>query len=498
MSNPTVANELAYIVAKGFSQIKGLDFNQIFSPVEHYETVCLMLVLAALKNWHMKAIDIWSTYLYGELNEEIFMEQPEEFKIPGSENKVLHLKKALYDLKQPGLTWWNALDDSMRELGFEQIKFDPGIFLYKRKGTLMVVAIVYVDNAVFCGPSKAIIDEVKGHFMRKWKCWDVSETTEFLYMCIKHHGYKIYIDQHTYLDKIIKHFGLQNVNFTPIPLPQGYYPICNNGLVNPTLCTKFQTIIGSLLYIMISTQPDIAYAVTILSKHSANPTKEHVSKTLYICCYLLGIPNVVLHFNGNQDQGIIAFTNVDWAFNPNNCKSQAGWFLKLAGYTFLWCSHQQPIVAHLSTMAEYMSLLDCDRQAFWICQLLGELGYKLGLMPIYRDNQGSIFMASNAVTEQHSKPINIQWHVIHHWIKDHHIKLFFINGASNPTDIFTKNLGCVKFEEFRQGLGLVILWGHLIIYLLHIATFFTIHSCASIISSKVRGSVELHIWSLLL
>ena len=71
----------------------------------HYETVCLMLALAVLENWHMKAVDIWSAYLYGELNEEIFMEQPEGFKIPDFENKVLHLEKALYGLKQAGLTW---------------------------------------------------------------------------------------------------------------------------------------------------------------------------------------------------------------------------------------------------------------------------------------------------------------------------------------------------------------------------------------------------------
>ena len=78
-------------------------------------------------------------------------------------------------------------------------------------------------------------------------------------MCIKCHGHKIYIDQHAYLDKIIKCFGLQNTNSTPTPFPQGYYPIHNDGLVNLALCTKFQTIIGSSLYIMISTQPDIAF-----------------------------------------------------------------------------------------------------------------------------------------------------------------------------------------------------------------------------------------------
>ena len=214
------------------------------------------------------------------------MEQPEGFKIPSSENKVLYLKKALYDLKQAGLIWWNTLNNSMKELGFEWIKSDPGIFLYKRKGFLTVVAIVYIDNTVFYSPSKVIVDKIKGHFMRKWECWDFSEATEFLHMCIKCHGHKIYIDQCAYLKKIIEHFGLQNTNSTPTPLLQEYYPICNNGLVNTALHTKFQTIIESLLYIMISTQPDIAYAIMTLLKYSANPTKEYVSKALYICHYL--------------------------------------------------------------------------------------------------------------------------------------------------------------------------------------------------------------------
>ena len=204
----------------------------------------------------------------------------------------------------------------------------------------MIVAIDYVNNTVFCSPSKAIIDEIKGHFMRKWECQDLSEVTEFLHMYIKWYGCKINIDQHAYLDKVIECFELQNANTTPTPLPQGYYPIHNDGPVNPALCTKFQTIIGSLLCIMISTWPNIAYAIMALLKHSANPTKEHISKALYICCYLLGTPDAVLCFDNDQDQGIIAFTNADWASDPNNCKSQTSWFLKLARCTFSWCSWQ--------------------------------------------------------------------------------------------------------------------------------------------------------------
>ena len=112
------------------------------------------------------------------------MEQPESFKIPRQENKVLCLQCTLYGLKQAGLAWWQTLNESMRELGFKHLKSDARIFLFKRKGFQMIVAIIYVDNALFCGPNKAIMDEVKAHFMQKWECRDLGEVHEFLCMHI--------------------------------------------------------------------------------------------------------------------------------------------------------------------------------------------------------------------------------------------------------------------------------------------------------------------------
>jgi hypothetical protein len=106
------------LVVCGFSQIEGVDFDQIFSPVVRYETVGLICALAALKKWHMSALNVRNAYLYGKLNEEIYIEQPEGYKAPGKEHKVLRLHKALYGLKQAGLIWWRTLDRSMKDLGF--------------------------------------------------------------------------------------------------------------------------------------------------------------------------------------------------------------------------------------------------------------------------------------------------------------------------------------------------------------------------------------------
>ena len=106
----------ARLVAKGFSQVEGIDYDKTFSPVVWFETVRMMIVLAVLKDWHIFRLDVKTAFLYGELDEELYMEQPEGFKDPKQKNKVMCLKKAIYGLKQAALAWWKALDKSMATL----------------------------------------------------------------------------------------------------------------------------------------------------------------------------------------------------------------------------------------------------------------------------------------------------------------------------------------------------------------------------------------------
>ena len=357
-------------------------------------------------------------------------------------------------LKQAGLAWWKALDQSMAELGFKRLKTDAGLFIYRR-GKDIVLAIVYVDDALFCGPNKDFVDKVKAAFMKKWECRDLGEPTEFLRMNIRREGRNIRIDQRDYLDKVLERCGMTNAKSAPTPLPQGYYPVKNDAPVQPELRTRFQTVIGSLLYLMIGTRPDIAYAVTQLARMSANPSQEHLDRALYICRYLVGTRDYSLLYNGTTGKGIIACTDSDWAQDVNTAHSQTGFYLKMADGVFLWNSHLQKTTAVSSTEAEYMALSDCSRQCVWIHEMMGELGYKLKPIPICGDNQGSLFIAQNPVTEKRSKHIRVKYHFIRDAVLVHKlVELFYIPGTDNPADMFTKNLGRVKFREFRSQLGL--------------------------------------------
>ena len=205
---------------------------------------------------------------------------------------------------------------------------------------------------------------------------------------------------------------------------------------------------------MLGTCPDITYAVTKLAQFAANPSKEHMSKAQYICHYLNRTPNYSLVYDGSGDEGIIAFMDFNWAADPIKRRSITGYFFKLAGRIFSWQSRAQKTVALSSTEAEYMALSGCSRQAVWIQALLKELGYKIPIVLICGDNQGLIFIGSNPVQEQHSKHIDICYHYVRQLIEEKKIELFFVEGAENPADLFTKNLGATKFLKFREQLGL--------------------------------------------
>jgi hypothetical protein len=444
----------ARLVAKGFQQKEGIDYNAIFSPVVRYETVRLMIALGALEDWHFEALDVKTAFLYGTLDEEVYMKQPEGFVIQGKELKVFRLKKAIYGLKQASHSWWEELKSSMSHLGFAHTQSDAGVFIKTHKNGDKIIVIVYVDDALFASSNKKLALEEKAKFMKMWECRDLGEAKEFLGMKIRREGQAIYLSQTLYLKQVLQRFRMQNCKFAKTPLPTGWRATKNSEQATPEFRLQYQAIIGSLLYLMIGTRPDIAFAVTRLAQFAANPSKEHMDKALYVCKYLAGTADYELVYDGASNKGLLAYCDSDYAGCTDTRRSITGFIVKLTNGIVSWQSHAQKTVALSSTEAEYMSLSDCSRQIVWIQSLLGEIGFMQVRTPIYGDNQGSMFIGSNPVQDRRTKHIDIRYHFIREKIVDGKVEVFFIQGDKNIADMFTKNLGNIKFREFRSQLGL--------------------------------------------
>ena len=155
-------------VAKGFTQVFGIDYENTFSPVARFETLRLLLSLAALHDWEIEALDVKTTFLFGKLDKEIYMEQPEGFVEKGKEKKVCQLGKAIYGLKQAALQWNKQLHKSLLEMGFTCCKSDPGTY-FKIIGGEIIILLIYVDDALFMGSNKTQVLSHKKDFMKRWE-----------------------------------------------------------------------------------------------------------------------------------------------------------------------------------------------------------------------------------------------------------------------------------------------------------------------------------------
>jgi len=211
------------------------------------------------------------------------------------------------------------------------------------------------------------------------------------------------------------------------------------------------------MYLMIGSRPDIGFAVVKLAQQMANPSNNHYQVGLHLCRYLLATCRYWLVYNGSSNELLVAYSDFNWGQDHKHRKSTTGYFTMLAqGITF-WLSHKQKSVALSSTEAEYMALSDCSHQLIWTSNLLSEIGFDVPVPHIYSDNLGSLFWSTNPVQEKRSKHIDICYHYVRDAIEDDKVKPYHIDGARNPADILTKNLGQVLFHQFCPLLGLEIL-----------------------------------------
>jgi len=272
----------ARLVARGFSQVHGLDYDETYAPVTRLETIRLLLGVAAEKDWEIRQIDIKSAYLYGDLDEEIYMDAPPGYDVP--EGHILHLRKALYSLKQAGRQWYKTLSASLKTFGLVQVTNDPHTFVAHRmvSGTRKTLILpVYVDDFIPMGDS-VLVNDFETFLPGVFNVSSAGDASFFLGLWIQRDrtDKSLAIDQFTFVDTILARF---NVPLTPsqeTPLSTAESLVPNTSPVEDVIYEvrkDYQSKVGSLVYLMLGTRPDLAYSVGKLARFSSNPSPEHIS-----------------------------------------------------------------------------------------------------------------------------------------------------------------------------------------------------------------------------
>ena len=450
-------------VAKGFSQVKGLDYQETFSPTVKYVTVRIMIALSVQYDWNIDQIDYETAFLNGDLQEDIYIEEPEEFE--SSPRKVLKLKKALYGLKQTPREWNQKLDKMLKSINFKQCRVDSGLYYADiEEGNRMYIT-VFVDDLLCFYPkesdsAKMLKQKIKDGFKSK----DLGECSYILGMHVIRDRVKgiIRISQRQYIMDLLKRFKMEDCKPVETPLNPGttYVKTGMKSLPESKIfgdVKLYQKAIGSLIYLMISTRPDISFAVSHLARFMQQPREVHWQAVMRIFRYLQGTKDMDLIFQKDQKMKPIGYADASYAPDISDCRSIMGYLFIMSGSAVIWKTQKQVSVARSTCDAEFMALGHCASEAAWLRNLLNDILTNNTNTPIMicGDNQSSIKVSKHPVFHQRMKHVAVQYFYTRELINDNIIDLKFVSSKDMIADILTKGLGQSAHSECVRGLGLL-------------------------------------------
>ena len=245
------------LVAKGFLQKYGIEFDETFSPVVRFTSIRALLAFAVSRNMFIHQMDVVSASLNGTLDEDIYMEQPEGYVVPGKENLVCHLKKSLYGLKQSPRCWNRSFKEFMISQGFLQSVADPCVFIRKVNDQLAIVA-VHVDDLVLLTETEQEMIDLKANLSAHFKMKDMGKLHYSLGINIKMTDGVLQISQEQYINKILHKYNLQDCKPVSTPMDVNVKLVKDDGYNKPVDPVVYQSMVGSLIHAAIATRPDIA------------------------------------------------------------------------------------------------------------------------------------------------------------------------------------------------------------------------------------------------
>ncbi|RVW98707.1 Copia protein [Vitis vinifera] len=443
----------ARLVARGFTQSYGIDYQETFAPVAKLNTIRILLSLAVNQDWCLQQLDIKNAFLNGDLEEEDYMEIPPGFEESLAKNQVCKLQKSLYGLKQSPRAWFDRFTKAVLKLGYKQGQADHTLFVKKSHAGKLAILIVYVDDIILSGNDMGELQNLKKYLSEEFEVKDLGNLKYFLGMEVARSRKGIVVSQRKYILDLLKETGM--LGYKPIDTPMdSQKKLGIEKESTPVDRGRYQRLVGRLIYLS-HTRPDIGFAVSAVSQFMHSPTEEHMEAVYRILRYLKMTPGKGLFFRKTENRDTEVYSDADWAGNIIDRRSTSGYCSFVWGNLVTWRSKKQSVVARSSAEAEYRALAQGICEGIWIKRVLSELG-QTSSSPILMmcDNQAAISIAKNPVHHDRTKHVEIDRHFITEKVTSETVKLNYVPTKHQTADILTKALPRPNFEDLTCKLGL--------------------------------------------
>lgn len=326
----------ARLVARGHTQQKGIDYEEVFAPVARYEAIRALLAASVNEEMYVDQMDVISAYVQGELSDEVYMEQPEMFIQENKEDMICKLNKPLYGLKQSGREWYRKLDNFLLNHEGRRTEADPCVYTFNENES-QVILMIYVDDLIIASRKYNEIVKIKKILQRTFKMVDLGPINHILDMDIKRDGItgKLRLSQEKYVQDLIDKFHLADAKDVTTPLEANIKISKELGSYNKEERLEMQKkpyreLVGGLIYLANATRPDIAFAAGTLSRFCSDLGTLHWVLAKRVLRYLKHTSHFGITYAKNKDK-LQAFTDSDWAGDIDDRKSCTGNVIILAG-----------------------------------------------------------------------------------------------------------------------------------------------------------------------
>jgi hypothetical protein len=461
----TVTRYKVRYVAKGFAQIPGLDYDKTTAPTSRLESLRAIAHIAASLDWELHQFDVKTAFLNGVLpeDEQLFMEQPDGFEVPGKEDWVYHLMKSIYGMKQASRVWNITFNGAIVSWGFIRLSCEWCVY-FKSSPSGTVIFSVHVDDIFAAASSREEMEAFKALLQTKWEISDLGPAKFALGIAISRDrpSRTISLSQTAYINRLLSRFEVGDARTADTPMiaglqlrrPDESAPEAPE-ILKWRLQTPYRELVGSLMYLTVVTRPDITFAVGRLSSFLDCYTPDHWSAAIRVLRYLKGTRTLSLVLGCDRSPSLVGYSDSDYANCVDTSRSISGHCHSLGAGVISWSSKKQKVVADSSCYAEYIALHDASHETMFLRQLLEGLNLAQSEpTPLHCDNDAASRLAEDHMWHPQVKHIRVKYHSIRELVTNGELTVTRVRSCDNIADILTKALARPDFLRLRDYLGL--------------------------------------------
>ena len=444
------------LVARGFNQVEGLDYNETFAPVVRMMTIRQLLSIAINQDYRITQMDVVTAYLYSDIDKKIYVKIPEGYELidekVDSQNQVLLLMKGLYGLKQSGYLWNKEVKKTLVNMGFSQCVSDPGLYVMELEDGEFVYLTMYVDDLLLATSNEEKRKWIEDELSKKYKIKLMGEINSILGAIVDFNLKDQYvtIQQSNYLQELGKRWNEEESGTQHTPMDSGLKLLDGE---NGEEIKDYRKALGGILYAALMSRTDLAYASSYFGRFASKCDETHWKALKKSIRYLYQTRDLKLTMIKGTSENILN-VYVDASHISEGAYSVTGYLIFHGENLVCWRSRKQPVVALSSMEAEVLALVEALKEVIWIRELQMEMGLEEPKIIVYEDNQATIAVSNKAVVSDRTRHIMAKTQFIRDTIEDLKIEVKYVKSSDQVADGLTKQLGKNQFGKFRDKIGL--------------------------------------------